>query len=151
MLPEDPSSAFSTCVARNGLPAQACYTDARHGDLTAGFADSCGHADDGEAGRRLEHFLVTGSNGLVLDRHDDGANNFAGFERGGEGVDEEIGDRDFAFGFRGDQLDFGFERQKRSGIVGRGIGMRDTAADGAHVADLQVADVRSGLGQQRAL
>ncbi len=49
-----------------------------------------------------------------------------------------------------DQAHSGFERQQRGRIIGRRIGMRDAAADGAHVAHLHIADVRCRLGQQRA-
>ena len=45
-----------------------------------------------------------------------------------------------ALALRATQTDPRFERQQRRRIVGRRIGMRHAAADGAHVAHLHVAD-----------
>ena len=81
-----------------GLARQPGDADARQGDLAAGFADARRDADDGESGRGLKHFLIAGSGRLVFHRDDHFADHLARFERGGEGIDEEIGDGNFALG-----------------------------------------------------
>ena len=50
---------------------------------------------------------------------------------------------------RPDDLELGVERERHSGELGRRVGVRDRPAHGATVADLEVADVRDGLGEQR--
>ncbi len=74
---------------------------------------------------------------------------FAGLERGGEGVEEEIGGGHGAVGVGRHQADVGIEREQRGGIIGGRIGVGDAAADGAHVAHLHIADAAGGFGQQR--
>ena len=63
--------------------------------------------------------------------------------------DEELGGRDAARDRRAGDLELGVERERDRGQLGGGVGVGDRAADGAAVADLEVADHAASPGEQR--
>ena len=64
-------------------------------------------------------------------------------------VDKEILGFDRAVAIGPDEVQLGLEREHRGRPVGRRIGVDEAAAERSPVAHLDVADVRSQLGQQR--
>ena len=63
--------------------------------------------------------------------------------------DEELGRGHGAGAARAGDLELGVERERDRGELRRGVGMGDGTTDGPAVADLEVADQRDGLGQER--
>jgi hypothetical protein len=136
-------------LGRQAGNADAHKSDAAIAIIAAG--DAHGRADQGEAGGRLVQLLVRHAGALGFGRHDDLGHDLARLQRGSERIDQEIGEGQRALAARARQAYLGFQREERGGIVGGGIAMRHAAADGAHVAHLNVADVRGGLRQQGAV
>src|SRR5258708_35630482 len=76
--------------------------------------------------------------------------NFAGLQRGGQQIDEELVRFDYAFAFGPIYYYLCVQRENRGWPIGSGIGVRQASSDGAFIADLNVAQVRRCFGQQWA-
>src|SRR5687768_16260146 len=74
---------------------------------------------------------------------------FIRLEGRGQHVDEEIGRLDDALSIGAACLDVRVERENHSWQVAGGIGVGQAATDSAAVADLQIADNRGALRQDR--
>ena len=70
-------------------------------------------------------------------------------KRGGEGTGEEGARVDRAMALRRLEMKTGVERKHDRRELGRGIGMREVAAECAAVADLRMGDVRHRLEEER--
>ena len=147
----DPSSASSAARARTGVGAMPRNEIAERCTAPASFElDRGDHPGEGE---------VAAAAGDLLDRE-------AGTDPATPGsaprvrissspiVVVQVPTKNSAAGTRrmpagpGD-LELGVERERHRGQLGRGVGVGDRAADGAPVADLEVADEGDGLGEQR--
>ena len=69
----------------------------------------------------------------------------------GEEILKEVAGLDHPRAARAGDLDARFEREHDRRIVGRGIGVREAAAERAAIADLRIADLTGGIGHHRAL
>ena len=107
--------------------------DAGHGEIAAA------------AGELLEAVAPRGGPRRQMHLGDD----LVGLERGGERALEEIGGLDGARAGLADHRDFRIAGLRNAGHLGRRIGVREAAADGAAVADLVMRDVRDRFLQQR--
>ena len=130
-----------------GKPGNA---DAHEADFAGVDAHTRGDADNREAAGRLRHLLVARAGARIVNGHNHFAKNFAGFERGGERVNKKFGGAHGALRLCPLENELRFERLQRSRIIRRGIGVRHTAPDSAHVAHLHVADSGCRFGEQRA-
>src|SRR5712692_6514446 len=83
-----------------------------------------------------------------LRRESDLRDDLARRERGLERALEELSRGDVAAAARPDHADGRLERERGTGLVGRGIRVRETSADGPSRADLEVADGGGGLGER---
>src|SRR3978361_2393790 len=71
-------------------PRKACHTDADEANDTGVLTNAGGDSNGGKTAGGLAEFLVAGAGEAGLDGDDDFGNDLAGFEGGGEGVEEEV-------------------------------------------------------------
>ena len=156
-------TASFTPLAETGLADQARFdgvgakpfagepgdADAREGDQAVLTTNARRHADHRETGGGLRVLLIMRAGAGNFERNQDRGDKFAGLECGGEGVESEILVMPFRARRRARSTAHArFESEQRRGIIGGRIGMRDTAADGADVANLRRR--RSMQRRQRA-
>ena len=107
-------------------------------------------ADDGVGRGGMAVLQVHPAGALAVGRYEDGRDDLAGLQRRREQVQEEVSGRDLALALGPAGDDRGAEGDEDRGEVGRGIRVGDRAADRPAVADLQVADLGGGLGEDGA-
>ena len=129
-MPKSPIAERATAPASFSSTARH---DTGEREVTAAASDLVDH----EPAATLPHREVDRGEDLV------------GLERGGPGALEEVGGRDAARRAGAGGLELGVERERDRGQLGGGVGMGDRTADGAAVADLEVADHRQRLGDER--
>ena len=136
-----PARACSAARARSGVGPHV-----RQGDA----AVDGGHADDGPVIGPADEFLVApGRAGPA--RHADGRDQLARVQAGLEEPGEKVVGRYVPGAALAQQVDRATQRDQRHRQVGRGIRVRQRAADRAAVPDLRIADLRSGMGEQRCV
>src|SRR5207247_2125964 len=124
--------------------------DARRRDLPALVEpDHGGDADDREvADLPLELEIRPSASRRGL-RYPDFDEDLVRPERRRERVEEEVVDRNDALTLASLSDDRGTEREHRRGAVGRGIGVREIAADGRHVSYERIGDHGCGIRDDR--
>ncbi len=134
----------------DGSRRDAADDDARANDVPAFHFDEGRDAHDGISGGGMGVLQVCAARALPAGRDDDGRHDLSRLQRRGEEIDEELVRRDLPGALRPLRHDGGSKGHENGREVGGRIGVRDGPSDRAAVADLDVADLRGRLRQDRA-